>query len=240
MQCGGVEFRRRATFHVSHLGAFVGDDEGALELAEIFRVDPEVGLERMFHFHAGRHVDEGAAAEDGAVERAKFVVANRNNLAEPFPENFGMIFQSLGRSNKDDALFADGFLDVGVNRLAVELRFHAGEKFSLLFRNAEPLECALDVLRHFVPTAFRSRAGREVITDFVEIDCLEIFARPMRRQRFLEKCFQTAETKFADPIGIFLDVGDVVNGFFAQSGASVAHMHLRISEIADAAIDLDG
>jgi hypothetical protein len=28
--------------------------------------------------------------------------------------------------------------------------------------------------------------------------------------------------------------------FLAQSGASVAHMHLRISEIADAAIDLDG
>ena len=58
VQCGGVELRRRATLHVSYLGTFVGDDEGALKLAEIFRVDPEVGLERVLHLDARGHVYE--------------------------------------------------------------------------------------------------------------------------------------------------------------------------------------
>src|SRR5690606_2077062 len=31
----GFELRGGATFHVHHLGAFVGDDEGAFELAEV-------------------------------------------------------------------------------------------------------------------------------------------------------------------------------------------------------------
>src|SRR5207244_10292035 len=82
----------------------------------------------------------------------------------------------------------DGIRDdlvTGVQTCALpifELRFHAGEKFAFLFRNAESLEGALNVVRDFVPTAFCPRAGREVITDFVEIDCFEIFACPVRRR----------------------------------------------------------
>src|SRR5205807_7504941 len=132
-----------------------------------------------------------------------------------------------------------GFLDVGVNRLAVELRFYAGEKFSLLFRNAETLECALDVFRLFVPTAFRSRAGREVIADFVEIDCLEIFARPMRRQRFFQKCFQSAKAKFADPVRIFFYVGNIMDRLFTQTTTSVLGVINLVMKIADAPVDID-
>ena len=57
----GLEFRRGAAFHVHHLRAFVGDDEGALELAEGFRVDAEIGLQRLFQLHALRDVDERTA-----------------------------------------------------------------------------------------------------------------------------------------------------------------------------------
>ena len=161
VQGGGVELRRGAAFHVGHFRAFIGDDEGALELAEVFGVDAEVSLQRMFHFHAGRDVDERAAAEHGGVQRAEFVVAGRDDFAEPFPENFRMILQAFGRSDEDDALFADGLLDVGIDGFAVELRFDAGEKFSFLLRNTEPLEGALDVVRHILPAAFRLGAGAE-------------------------------------------------------------------------------
>jgi hypothetical protein len=58
VQSGGLKLRRRAAFHVHHFRAFIGDDERALELAELLAVDAEIGLERMLHFHAGRHVDE--------------------------------------------------------------------------------------------------------------------------------------------------------------------------------------
>src|SRR5207237_2331043 len=92
VQGGGVEFRRGAAFHVSQLGTFVANYKRALELAKVLRVDAEVGLQRMFHFHAWRHVDERAAAENRGVQCRKFVVPGRNYLSKPAPENFRMLF----------------------------------------------------------------------------------------------------------------------------------------------------
>src|SRR5436190_1466558 len=118
------------------LRPFIGNDERALELAEVFGVDTEVGLERMFHFHSGRDVNERAAAEHCRIQCAKLIVGDRNNFAEPFPENFRIILKSLSRADKDHALFADGFLDVRIDRFAVKLRFHAREEFPFLLGNA--------------------------------------------------------------------------------------------------------
>ena len=86
--------------------------------------------------------------------------------------------QAFGRADKDDALLADGLLDVRVGRFAVELRFDAGEELALLLGNAEPLEGALDVVGNFVPRALRSCALGEVIADLVEVDVLEILGSP--------------------------------------------------------------
>src|ERR1700682_5456325 len=107
MKRGGVELRRRATLHVSQLRTFVANDDTLFELTEVFGVDAEVSLERMLHLHAGRDIDERSAAEDRGVECAELVGADRNNFAEPLPENFRVVFQTLGRADEDDALFAD-------------------------------------------------------------------------------------------------------------------------------------
>src|SRR5207247_8440115 len=106
-QRNGLEFRRGATFHVSDFATFVGDDERALELTKALSVDAEISLERVFHFHARRDVNERTTTEDGRVKRAELVVADRNYFTEPFPENFRMLFQAFGRADKNDALFAD-------------------------------------------------------------------------------------------------------------------------------------
>ena len=58
MQGRGIKFRRGAAFHVGQLGTFVANDERSLELAKVLCVYAEVGLQRMFHFHARRHIDE--------------------------------------------------------------------------------------------------------------------------------------------------------------------------------------
>ena len=168
VQRGGVKLRRRAAFHVGQLRAFIDDDERAFELTEILGVDPEIGLERMLHFHAWRHVDERSTAKNGAVERAEFVVADGNDFPEPVPENLRMMFQTIGAAHENDALLADRFLDVRINRLAIELRFDAGEEFALLFGNAEPLESALYIVRDVFPTAFRLGAAAQVVADIVE------------------------------------------------------------------------
>ena len=67
VQGGGVKLRGRAAFHVGHLGTLVGNDQGALELTEVFRVDAEVGLQGVRDLDPGRHVDERTTAEGGAV-----------------------------------------------------------------------------------------------------------------------------------------------------------------------------
>ena len=58
VQRGRVKLRRRAPFHVGNFRAFVRDDEGAFELAEILGVNPEICLQGMLHFHTRRDVDK--------------------------------------------------------------------------------------------------------------------------------------------------------------------------------------
>src|SRR5439155_5096537 len=105
----------------------------------------------MFHFHAWRHINKRAAAENRGVQRRKFVVAGRNYLSKPSPENLRMFFQTFSRTDKDHALFADRLLDIGINRFAIELPFHAGEKFPFFLRNTLPLQRPLYILPNLIP-----------------------------------------------------------------------------------------
>src|ERR1041385_8430888 len=146
----------------------------------------------MCYFYAGRNVDKGPAAEHSRIKRTELVVANRNDFAEPWSEDVRIVLESFSRTDKDHALFANGFLDVGIDRLAVELGFHAGEEFPFLLRNTEPFERSFDILRNILPAAFRLAAWREIITDLIKVDCFEFFARPVSWERFLQECFQSA------------------------------------------------
>src|SRR3954464_8036511 len=127
-----------------------------------------------------------------------------------------------------------------MNSFAVELRYHTGEEFALLLGNAKPLKCALDVIWYFLPTAFRLGPRGEIVTDLVEVDGFEILARPVRGERFLPECLQSAQAELAHPIRVLFDVRDVVNSPLAQSGASIAHVSFRVKEIALTAINIDG
>ena len=140
VQRRGLEFRRGAAFHIHHLGAFIGDDESALELAEGFRVDAEIGLQRLLQFDAFRNVDEGAAGEYRAVEGGILVVAGRDDLSEPWAENLLMLLEPLGGGHEDHALLGEFLLHVGVGGFGIELRFDTCEEGALLLGDAEALE----------------------------------------------------------------------------------------------------
>src|SRR5204863_1658798 len=101
------------------------------------------------------------------------------------------------------------------------------------------LECTLDVVRHFIPAAFRLGPGRKIVTDFVEVDCFEILARPVSGERLFQKRLEPSEPEFAHPIRILFDVRNVANGSFAQAGASIAHVRFRIKEVSFASINID-
>ena len=237
VQGGRVELRRGAAFHVGHLGAFVGDDQRALELAEVFRVDAEVSLQRMRDFHAGRDVNERTAAEGRAVQSAEFVVPGRDHFAEPLAENFRVLLQAFGASDKNDTLLAHRFFDVRVGSFAVELRFHAGEELAFLLGDTETLEGAFHVLRHFVPRALGLLALRKIVADVVEDDVLEILRGPMRRHGFLMEFSQRVLAELADPVRFAFDVANVIDCFLGQAGAGVEFVIDVIAEVAFLAVD---
>src|SRR5207248_10868248 len=194
----------------------------------------------MLHFHASRHVNKRAAAENRGVQRRKFVVAGRNYLSKPSPENLRMFFQTFGRTDKDHALFADRLLDIGINRFAIELRFHAGEKFALLLWNTEALERPLYIFGNFIPRARRALTLREIVTDLIEIDRFEIFARPMRWQWFALESLQRLQSKFADPIRVLFHVGDIIHDALIETDAGVIAVINLVLKVANVAIDIDG
>ena len=238
VQCGGLKLRRGAAFHVHHFRAFIGDDERALELAELLAVDAEVGLERMLHLHAGRHINERAATEDSAVERREFVVASGNDLAEPLLEDLGMFVEAFGAVDEDDALLLDGGFDVRIGGLAVILCLDTGEEFAFLLRDAETVEGLLHVLGHVVPGALWLLAVTEVVAEFVEMDVFQILRGPMRGHGLVLKDFERLVTELADPIGIALHVADVIDGLRRDAEAGVELVALGEGEIADT-IDAD-
>ena len=236
----GFELRRSAAFHVGDLGVFVGDNERALELSEVFCVDPEVSLQGLLELHALGHVDEAAARESGAIQRREFVVGSRDDFAEVGAEDLRVFGEALGRTDEDDALLFEVFLHAGVGGFGVELRFHAGEEFTLLLGDAETLERFLHIVGHIVPGAGGHLPFGEVIADLVEIDILQVRVRPVGRHGFLLEDFERLEAKLANPIRIVFDVADVFDGVFGEANACIEFIVLRILEVSLLGIDLNG
>src|SRR5439155_8744866 len=73
---------RSAAFEVTDVGALVGDDQRAFELARVRRVNTEVG--GKFHRAANPlwHINERPVSEHGRVQRGEEVVAVGHNRAQ--------------------------------------------------------------------------------------------------------------------------------------------------------------
>ena len=233
VQGGSFEFGGGAAFHVHDFGAFIGDDEGALELAELLGVDAEVGLERVADFDAFGDVDEGATGEDGAVEGAKFVVRGGDDFAEPGFEDFRVFVETFGGVDEDDALVFEDFFDIGVGGFGVVLSFDTGEEFAFLLGDAEAFEGALDVLGDFVPGALGLLAIGKVVAEFFEVDVFQVLGGPVGGHGLGVEDFESLVAEFADPVRVVFDIADVVHSAGADAEAGVEFVPLGEGEVAD-------
>ncbi len=105
---GGVQLvlvahRRGAAFEIADVGALVGDDQRALELAGVALVDAEIGRQLHRAAHARRHVDERAVGEHRRVQRGKEVVRGRHHRAEILLHQFGMFADRFRDRHEDHA-----------------------------------------------------------------------------------------------------------------------------------------
>ena len=193
----------------------------------------------MADLHARRDVNEASSTEDSAVECRELVVTAWDDLPEPFPEDFRVFLEPLGTPDKDDPLFADGGLDIGVGGLAVELSLDARKELPLLLRDTETLKGPLHILRDIIPTPLRNLALGEVVADVFEDDVLQVLRSPVSRHRLLKKLPVALLSECPHPIGISLDVTDVVNGRLGEADPGVKGVIDVVAEIADGTVDVD-
>ncbi len=196
MQLVLVAHRRRAAFEVAHIGALVGDDQRALELAGIALVDAEIGRQLHRAAHARRHVDEGAVGEHRRVERGEEIVGDRHHRAEIFLHQLGMLLQRLGDRHEEHAGLGELRLEGGRDRDRIEHRvdrdaavavaalacpraLDAEQRFPLAQRNAELLvgreNLGIDLVERLRSVLL---LRRRVVVEVLVVDRAIAHARP--------------------------------------------------------------
>ena len=200
-----VALRRGAAFEVAHVGALVGDDQRALELAGVLLVDAEIGRQLHRAAHARRHVDERAVGEHRRVQRREEVVRGRHHGADVLLHEVGMLAQRLRDRHEDHAGLLEFRLECGCDRnrsrtphrprpcgcrcrprFAIGVIFrlvldHARQNLLLAQRNAEllvgPENFRVDLVE-------RLRAGlllrRRVVIEVLVVDLVVVHPRPVR------------------------------------------------------------
>lgn len=191
-----------------HVAALVGDDQRALELAHVLRVDAEVGLQRDLDVDVLGHVDERAARPDRRVERGELVVARGDHRAEVLLEELGVLAQRRVGVHEDDALLLQVLADLVVDDLGLVLGGDArDEAVALGLGDAELLVGVLDVVGQLVPGGGLLLGRPDEVLDVVEVDAREVCA-PRRHRLALEER-EALEAVLEHPLGLALEVRDV-------------------------------
>src|SRR5881628_2450616 len=205
-----VSDRGRAAFEIADVGAFVRDDEGALELAGVLRVDPEVCGEFHRAPHARRHVGERTVAEDGAVQAREEVVVEGHHGAQVFPHEIRVFLDRLGERAEDNPELREPVLERRRDGDAVEDRVDrdAGEAFLLLERDSE-LRVQVPDLRVDVLEAVDRllRLWRGVVDDVLVVDRWIRDVRPLRLLH-REPVAVRLQAPLEEPLGLVLLLRD--------------------------------
>ena len=202
-----------------HLGPFLDDDQGTLELPHVLGVDPEVGLQRDVHLDTGRHVDERPAAPDRRVEGGELVVLDRDDRAEVLLDQVGILAQRRVGVDEDDPLLLEVLPQAVIDDFRLVLRPHAGQELALGLGDAQLVEGVLDLGRHVVPGLALAVGRLHKIADVVEIQLAEV-ATPVRHG-LLAEGVQRLEPELAHPVGLALHLGDLVDNLAREALAAV-------------------
>ena len=244
MQLVFVAHRRRAALEVAHVAGLVGDDQRSLELTGLRLVDAEVGRQLHGAAHALRYVDEGAVAEDGAVEGGEVVVASRHDAAEVLANEFRILLNGLGDGAEDHAGFRELLAEGRGDGHGIEDRIdgHAREHFLFVERNAQLLvggeEFGIDFVEAFRPILHVARRG--IVGQRVVVDGRVIDVRPLRRLH-LEPATVGLEAPLQEPFGLVLFRRNKANHVLVETGRQRVRLDVRDKTrgifLADSVID---
>ena len=206
MQRVGRVDRRGATLDVVHVRVLVDDDQRALELTHVLRVDAEVGLEGHLDRDSRRHVDERPARPDGRVERGELVVVLRDDRREVLLHKLLVLTEAGVHVEEDHALAREVLVELVVDDLRLVLRPDAREVLLLRLGDAEPVPRVEDLRGEVLPLVGLLLRGPDVVVDVVEVDPGEICAP--RRHRPRKEVVERLVPELAHPRGLVLVLRD--------------------------------
>ena len=210
----GVD-RGGTALDVVDLGPFVHDDQRPLELAGVLRVDAEIGLQRQRDLDAFGHVHERSAGPDRAIEGSELVVLGRDDGREVLPEEIGVFLEPLVGAHEDDAYLRELLPHAVVDDFRVVLRADAGQELALRFRDSEPFEGLLDLVRDVVPGLLFALGWLAVVDDLVQVDLKEIAAPG--RHRAGKEVLVGAKPEVEHPLRLVLDPADLLDRLASQA-----------------------
>ena len=205
----GVD-RRRAAFDVVHLRALVGDDQGALELAGVLGVDPEVGLERHLALDARRDVDERSTRPHRRVECRELVVAGRDDRAEVLLDQVGVLAQGGVHVAEQDALLGQVVAVLVIDDFALVLGGDTGQVHPLGLGDAQLFVGAHHLFGELVPVVDLLALGAQVVVDVLEVDVGHVDGEPLGHRLLLEQA-QAALTHLGHPARLTLPPRDLID-----------------------------
>ena len=221
MQLVFVPHGRRATLQIAYIAAFVGDDQGALELAGVGRVDAEVGGQLHGAAHALGHIHEGAVGEDRRIQCGKEVVAVGHHGAQVLLHQFRIIADGLGDGAENHTGFGEGLLEGGCDGNGIEycIDGYACQLFALMQGNTQFLVGSQKFRVHFVQALGHVllALGRGIVGNRVVVDFRVAHVCPVRLVHF-KPATVGFQAPFQHPLRLFLDAGKAGDNVFIKAG----------------------
>ncbi len=163
MQLIFVAHRRRTAFKVGNGSALFSNDQGALKLACIQRIDTEIGGQFHRTFHALRDEGKGAIGKYGRIQRGKEIVCRRYHGAQILAYQFRMLLHGIRKGAEDHPGFAKLLPEGGGHGHRVEhgIHGHACQRGPLVQWNAKLLigfqQLRVNLIQTFGAILFRFR-----------------------------------------------------------------------------------
>ena len=193
-----------------HLRTFVGDNQRALKLTSVFRVDSEISLQRHVAFDAWRNINKRATRPNRSIERRELVVARRNNRTKILLNEIWIFAKRGIHIAEKNAKFFEIFAVAVKHNFAFVLRSDAGQIFALCFRNAQLFVGVAHLLWQIFPLVNLRSGWLQVVVDVLKIDVGHVDREPIEH-RFAFESLQRAQTHFAHPFGLAFPPRDLLN-----------------------------
>ncbi len=214
-----IPLRRRAPFHVAHVGAFFGDDQGALELSCIGGIDPEIGGKLHGTTHPLGNITERSVAEYRRVKGGKVVVGIGHHRSHILLHQVGMVPDSLAEGAKDDSQFRKRVRKGRLYRHTVHYRIYGNTSQLFLFveRNTQFTEGGQQFRIHLVETReFHLFLWSRVVDNVLEIDRIDLQVSPSGLLHGQPMAIRL-QAEIKEEPGLVLLCRDKPDGFLRQS-----------------------